>query len=93
MGQQEIEGYLNNLAVKRHVSGSTQSAALNAIAFLYRYVLKKEMPELAKLRRIKRRQTIPVVMSRKEVESTLTRMTGTTRLMAAATVSNNSAWL
>ena len=83
MGQQEIEGCLNHMADKRRVSASTQSGALNAIAFLYREVLKAEMPNLEKLRKIKRYQTIPVVMSIREVEATLARMTGTTRLMAA----------
>ncbi len=82
MGQKDIEDYLNHLAVKRRVSASTQSGALNAIAFLYRDVLKQEMPDLDNLRRIKRYKTIPVVMSRQEVESTFKRMSGTTRLMA-----------
>ena len=83
MGQQEIEDYLNHMADKRRVSASTQAAALNAIAFLYREVLKTEMPNLEKLRKIKRYQTIPVVMSIREVEATLARMTGATRLIAA----------
>jgi site-specific recombinase XerD len=82
MGQQEIEAYLNHLASKRQVSASTQSSALNAIVFLYRSVFKEEMPDLSNLRRIKRYKTIPVVMSLQEVESTLSRMYGTTRLMA-----------
>jgi hypothetical protein len=60
MGQQEIEAYLNYLTSKRSVSVSTQSAALNAIAFLYRDVFKEAMPDLDKLRRIKRYKTIPV---------------------------------
>lgn len=82
MGQRDIEAYLNYLANKRNVSASTQSAALNAIAFLYREVLKMDMPCLENLRRIKRHQTIPVVMSVREVQATFARMTGTTRLMA-----------
>ena len=81
MGQKEIETYLNYLAAKRSVSASTQPGALNAIAFLYRTVLKQEMPDLDNLRRIKRHKTIPVVMSRQEVEATFSRMSGTTRLM------------
>jgi len=82
MGQRDIEAYLNYLANKRNVSASTQSAALNAIAFLYREVLKMDMPCWENLRRIKRHQTIPVVMSVREVQATFARMTGTTRLMA-----------
>ncbi|MGD8914676.1 MAG: integron integrase [Candidatus Thiodiazotropha sp.] len=82
MGKQEIEGYLNHLASRRSVSASTQSGALNAIVFLYRTVLQQEIPELDKLRRIKRYKSIPVVMSKQEVEATFARMSGTTRLMA-----------
>lgn len=40
------------------------------------------MPDLDKLRRIKRHKTIPVVISRQEVEATFACMQGTTRLMA-----------
>jgi len=82
MGAKEIESYLNYLANDRTVSASTQSSALNAIAFLYRDVLKIDMPELKNLRRIKQRKTLPVVMSVREVEATFARMHGTTRLMA-----------
>lgn len=82
MGQKEIEAYLNHLATHRRVSASTQSGALNAIVFLYRSVLNQEVADLDNLRRIKRYKTIPVVMSLKEVEATLQRMSGTTRLMA-----------
>jgi len=82
MGKLEIEAYLNHLASKRNVSASTQSSALNAIAFLYRIVLQIEMPDLDNLRRIKRYKTIPVVMSQQEVKASIDRMNGTTRLMA-----------
>lgn len=82
MGKQEIEGYLNHLASRRNVSASTQSGALNAIVFLYRTVLQKEIPELDNLRRIKRYKSIPVVMSTQEVSAAFARMSGTTRLMA-----------
>jgi integron integrase len=82
MGQSEIEAYLNHLASKRNVSASTQCGALNAIAFLYRTVLQKEMPQLDNLRRIKRYQTIPVVLSPNEVKAIFAHMRGTARLMA-----------
>ena len=82
MRQLEIETYLNHLASRRSVSASTQAGALNAIAFLYREVLKQEMPDLVNLRRIKRYETIPVVLSQQEVNAILSHMQGTTRLMA-----------
>ncbi|MES9940275.1 MAG: phage integrase N-terminal SAM-like domain-containing protein [Candidatus Thiodiazotropha sp. 6PLUC2] len=81
MGKQEIENYLNHLASRRNVSASTQSGALNAIVFLYRTVLKQELPELDNLRRIKRYKSIPVVMSTQEVSAAFSRMSGTTRLV------------
>lgn len=82
MGKQEIEAFLNHMAARRNVSASTQSSALNAIVFLYRYILKIDIPDLDNLRRIRRYKTIPVVMSPREVKATIDRMTGTTRLMA-----------
>ncbi len=82
MGKQEIEGYLKHLASRRNVSASTQSGALNAIAFLYLTVLQQELTNLDNLRRIKRYKSIPVVMSTQEVSAAFARMSGTTRLMA-----------
>lgn len=49
MRQMEIEAYCNYLTSKRNVSVSTQSSALNAIAFLYRSVLRIDIPDLDKL--------------------------------------------
>lgn len=46
MGNTEIEGFLNYLAVKRKVSASTQNIALCAIIFMYRHVLKQDIKDL-----------------------------------------------
>ena len=43
MGKGEIEAYLTHLAVNRHVSPSTQNQAFNALLFLYRNVLQKDL--------------------------------------------------
>ena len=51
----------------RGVSASTQTQALSAIVFLYRYVLKKPVGELEGLLRAKKTQKIPVVLSPSEV--------------------------
>lgn len=40
MGEKEINAFLSHLAVNEHISASTQTQALCAIVFLYRYVLK-----------------------------------------------------
>ena len=43
MGGAELEAFLTHLAVKDKVAASTQNQALNAVVFLYRYVLKQEL--------------------------------------------------
>jgi integron integrase len=73
---------LNHLAVKRRVSASTQSQALNAVIFLYDCVLLKPLGEMTGLKRVQQRHRIPVVLTREEVKAVLSLMDGTTRLMA-----------
>ncbi|MDH5573539.1 MAG: phage integrase N-terminal SAM-like domain-containing protein, partial [Gammaproteobacteria bacterium] len=41
--EDKIRGYLTHLAIDRQVSPSTQNQALNAIVFLYKYVLQIEI--------------------------------------------------
>jgi site-specific recombinase XerD len=82
MGPAEVEAFLNHLAVKRQVAASTQSHALNAIVFLYDGVLSRTLGEMSGLKRVQRRQRVPVVMTRDEVKRVLAMMQGTCRLMA-----------
>lgn len=82
MGGTEVAAFLNHLAVKRRVSASTQSQALNALVFLYESVLEQPLGQIAGLSRVQRRQRLPVVLTTSEVQAILSRMTGTTRLMA-----------
>ena len=46
MGPREAEQSLTHLATERNVASSTQNQALSAILFLYREVLKIELPWL-----------------------------------------------
>ena len=62
LGKVQIEAFLNYLALKRQVAASTQSAALNAIVFLYRQVLAMDVPELDKLHRVKRQPALDPMM-------------------------------
>ena len=43
MGEDEISAFLTHLAVKEHVSASTQNQALCALVFLYKNVLNIEL--------------------------------------------------
>ena len=47
MAEPEINAFLTHLAVKESVSASTQNQALSALLFLYRYVLDREVGDLA----------------------------------------------
>jgi len=82
MGAAEVEAFLTHLAVAGKVSASTQNQALSALLFLYKEVLSIDLPWLDKVVRAKQPQRLPVVLTRTEVQSVLTRMSGTYGLMA-----------
>jgi integron integrase len=65
----DARGFLTHLAVERHVAASTQNQAFNALLFFYRHILEVEYDIGDKVVRAKRRKYIPVVLSRKEVDS------------------------
>jgi hypothetical protein len=75
MGGREIEEFLTDLAVRGHVSASTQTQALNALVFLYQKVLAIELPRLDAVR-ARRPRRWPVVMSRAEVRRVLEAIEG-----------------
>jgi integron integrase len=60
--------FLNYLAVEKQVSVSSQNQAFHALRFLYRHVLKKEFEKIKGIPRAKRRPSIPVVLSREEID-------------------------
>ncbi len=49
MGAEEIQNYLNYLAVQLNVAASTQNQALNAINFLYKEVLQIDFDKLEQI--------------------------------------------
>ncbi len=82
MGAKEIERFLSSLAIDGDVAASTQNQALAALLFLYRKVLKVELPQMSDLVRARRPARLPVVLSQDEVTLVLAKMSGTPRLMA-----------
>jgi integron integrase len=76
MGKEEVEAFLNHLAMDLGVAASTQNQALNALVFLYRYVIDKEIGQLSELIRAKRPARLPVVMTVDEVERVLAGLSG-----------------
>jgi len=65
----DVKDFLGYLALTKKVSSSTQNQAFNALLFLFRDVLKKELGDMSKTVRAKRGQKLPVVLSPEEVHS------------------------
>jgi integron integrase len=82
MGETEIGQFLSSLAANSHVGASTQNQALNALLFLYRDVLKKEIGYVNGVIRAKRPHRLPVVLTRQEIRSILGCLDGSDWLMA-----------
>jgi integron integrase len=82
LGAAEVEAYLTMLANQRRVAASTHNQALSALLFLYRGVLKVELPWLDNLQRPRRPQRLPVILSADEVTAVLSRMQGEHGLLA-----------
>jgi len=83
MGEREVESFLTDLAVRGRVAASTQTQALSALLFLYREVLGVELPWMENIRRAKRPERVPVVLSRDEVRALLGELSGVNWLMAS----------
>ena len=82
MGAAEVQSFLAMLANERQVSASTHNQALSALLFLYRAVLKQELPWLDQIERPRRPQRLPVILTIEEVAAVLARMDGEHGLLA-----------
>jgi integron integrase len=76
MGAAEIHAFLSYLALNRNVAATTQNQALNALVFLYRKVLKKEVGDFSDFPRARQGKRLPVVCSRQEVQRLLNHLGG-----------------
>jgi integron integrase len=82
LGAPEVKAFLEDLAVNRLVSASTQNQALNALVFLYKQVLGEDFGDLGEVKRAKRPTRLPVVLTREEIQAIFLHMKGSFRLMA-----------
>lgn len=82
LGRQELEDYLNYLAIEEQVSASTQNQAMHAVLFFFQYALKQDVPENLDAVRAKKPKKLPVVMTPSEVRQIITALTGTQQLIA-----------
>jgi integron integrase len=79
----DIEKFLSHLATHKNVAASTQNQALSALLFLYRDVLKVDIPYLDNLVWAKRPKKLPVVLTPDEVQAVLSKLSGLYWLMAS----------
>jgi integron integrase len=77
-----MKKYLTHLALHGRVSASTQNQAFNALLFLYRHILHKELDDLTSVVRAKRKLNLPTVLSRDEVKKLLSFLDGPYLIMA-----------
>ncbi len=82
MAEREVAAFLTHLAVDRRVSASTQNQALNAILFLYKQVLGRNIGLIHGVVRAKRPERLPVVMTPQETQLVIARLSGREWLMA-----------
>lgn len=79
----EISEFLTHLAVEGRVAASTQNQALNALVFLYRQVLKIELPRLEGVIRARQKRRLPVVLTREETTAVMAHLSHTKHLIAS----------
>ena len=83
LGAEAVRDFLSYLASERHVSASTQNQAKSALLFLYREVLKIELPWLDEVIAAKSTQRLPVVLTPTEARRLLDATSGTMGLIVA----------
>ena len=74
LAEADVAAFLTYLALERNVAPSTQNQALNALVFLYRFVLERPLGELNGVARAKRSSRLPVILTAKEVGQLLSRL-------------------
>ena len=77
-----VKHFLTYLAAERRVSASTQNQDFNAIFFFYRYVLDKDIGDLANVVQARGKRRLPVVLTRSEINYLIEKLSGINQLMA-----------
>ena len=81
----DLQDFLSHLAVKKRVSPSTQNQALNAMVFVFRHVLERDIENMIDAVRARHKRRLPVVLTLKEVDRIFDHVSGLHRLMAMLT--------
>ena len=79
---EDLKGFLSELAVKGRVAVATQKQALNALVFLFREGLGRAPGDLSGFQLSRLGARIPTVLTRRECQKLFEALEGTSRLMA-----------
>jgi len=71
LGAAEVESFLSHLASVRNVASATQAQAMSAVLFLYKAVLKVDLPWLENVVRATHPRRLPVVLTQAEARSVI----------------------
>jgi len=82
MGTAEVEMFLTQLVVERHVATPTQNQAFFVLLFIYREVLSVDLPWLDKFTPAKHSNHVPVVLTKEEVRIIVGELSGINWLLA-----------
>ena len=77
----EVRRFLEDLAIRRQVSASTQNQAFSALLFFFEQILGRSLGEMSDTVRAKRGRRLPAVLSQDEVKRLITAAEGTPGLM------------
>ena len=78
----DVRAFLKHLAVDAQVASSTQNQALNAVVFLYRKVIKKDIGDFSDFPRARMGMRLPVVASRAEIKAVIDHLSGREQFLA-----------
>lgn len=78
----KVKGFLEHLAVERHVAAATQNQALNALVFFYKEVVGRPFGELGQVLRASKPKRLPEVLTVEQTRRLLEGMSGTPQLVA-----------
>jgi integron integrase len=81
LDEKHVSEFLSSLAINGRVAASTQNQALNALLFLYKEVLQRELGFIGDTLRVKRPPKVPAVLAPDEVRAVLSHLDGQYRLM------------
>src|ERR1051326_3928716 len=83
LGTDELRAFLTHLAVNENVAATTQNQAFHALLFLYRQVLKIDLPEITGVERARVSRNLPVVFTKEEASAVITHLQGADKLIVS----------